>query len=136
MGREIRRVPADWKHPKNHKGHFQPMYDCIWQDDMHSWIDDYGDEFLEWSKDEIEAPPDPNFYRPAFRDKPTAFQIYENVTEGTPVSPVFATQDEMRQWLLAQGHSEKATDEFIELGFAFSFVYKAGELKSNIDTLG
>lgn len=26
MGREVRMVPADWKHPKNEKGNFIPLY--------------------------------------------------------------------------------------------------------------
>lgn len=48
----------------------------------------------------------------------TAFQIYENVSEGTPVSPVFATPAEMSRWLVDQGYEQAAADAFIAQGFA------------------
>jgi hypothetical protein len=31
------------------------------------------------------------------------FQIYEDVSEGTPVSPVFQTEESLRDWLGAKG---------------------------------
>ena len=27
MGREVRRVPADWQHPKDARGRFIPLFD-------------------------------------------------------------------------------------------------------------
>ena len=101
---------------------------------MQEWLDDYGDEWQTWTdKGDIEGPPDPEYYRPAWSEEPTAYQMYETVSEGTPVSPVFLTVDELRTWLLEQGHSEKATDQFIELGFAFSFVIGPKGMAKNLD---
>jgi hypothetical protein len=126
MGREIRRVPPTWEHPKNYQGHYQPLYDRPWRDAMQEWFSDYGDEWQTWTdKEDIEGPPDPEYYRPVWSEEPTAYQMYETVSEGTPVSPVFLTVDKLRTWLLEQGYSEKATDQFIKLGFAFSFAQKA-----------
>ena len=27
MGREVRKVPGDWQHPKDEKGHYIPLFD-------------------------------------------------------------------------------------------------------------
>jgi hypothetical protein len=49
------------------------------------------------------GPPRPDSYRPAFESAPTAFQVYETVSEGTPISPVFETRDELIDWLVNDG---------------------------------
>lgn len=42
----------------------------------------------------------PEDYRPDWpKEEITHFQMYEDVTEGTPVSPVFATREELARWL-------------------------------------
>lgn len=140
MGREIRRVPLDWEHPKNERGHFIPMYDkshaavvAAWTDGLVAW--NRGDEILpdgtplaaakavaeSWEEWEG-GMPSPEWYRPEFTSDPVGYQIYENVTEGTPISPVFATQDEMIVWLVNQGHSWETSQKFAELGFSFSMM--------------
>ena len=53
-------------------------------------------------------------------------QIYEDVSEGTPVSPVFASTSEARAWLIAQGVTSEAVDEFLREGSAPSFVIGSG----------
>jgi hypothetical protein len=134
MGREIRRVPPTWEHPKNCRGHYKPLYDQTWREAMQNWLNDYGDEWQTWTDEEdIESPPRADYYRPVWSEEPTAYQMYETVSEGTPVSPVFLTVDELRAWLLAQGHSEKAADEFIRLGFAFSFIVGPKGMAANLD---
>jgi hypothetical protein len=54
--------------------------------------------FWEW-----DMPPDPISYRPAFTSEPTWFQLYETVSEGTPVTPPFATEAELIDYLCTQG---------------------------------
>lgn len=39
MGREIRRVPMDWEHPKDERGYFIPLFDR-----------DYESVGLEWER--------------------------------------------------------------------------------------
>lgn len=136
MGREIRRVPKGWQHPTNREGYYQPLYDMEYEAAARQWFKDLqaflaehpdgkiryetGEEYWFW--DWHGNPPDQEYYRPAWTDEErTCYQMYENVTEGTPISPVFETESEMRAWLIEQGYSEKATDTFIKQGYAFSF---------------
>jgi hypothetical protein len=48
----------------------------------------------------------------------TAYQIYEDVSEGTPVSPIFLTLDEMRDWLRDAGATQEAIESFVRHGSA------------------
>jgi len=101
MGREIRRVAKDWVHPKDEGDRSIPLL-----------------PFNYMEKDS-----DPEDYMPEIEPEHTAFQIYENVSEGTPVSPVFETEDEMKAWLIEKGYTEKAVEKFVELGFAVSMTF-------------
>lgn len=121
MGREIRKVPSNWQHPRtmrrNGQGGYQPMHDRAFAPAMREWIagweawergerPDYCDEesrnlpYWEWSG----APPDPEYYRPDWKpEQMTWFQLYETVSEGTPVTPPFATQQELVDYLVEHG---------------------------------
>lgn len=52
----------------------------------------------------------------------TAFQLYENVTEGTPVSPIFLSREELFAWLRDQGYPEGNIEMLAAWGHAPSFV--------------
>ena len=130
MGREIRRVPPNWEHPKDRKGYYKPLFDedyatalADWQQRADQWEDGTHPDlvkspelreeytFSEWYSEA----PDPDYCRPAWTEaEATAYQVYETVSEGTPDSPVFDSEADLRQWLLDQDHSEKATDAFIK----------------------
>ena len=135
MGREIRRVPPNWEHPRDEKGQYRPVFDQTYEEAAQQWANDFlawenGDNpdratatpsaryFWEWAG----GPPDEEYYRPAFIDEPTHYQIYETVSEGTPTSPVFATLDEMKDWLMREGYSEIAAAKFVEYGYAPSMI--------------
>ena len=79
-------------------------------------------EYWEWEG----GPPKREYYRPLFAQEATAYQIYETVSEGTPYSPVFLSLGEIERWLIAQGHSEHASREFVEHGWAPSLVVIQG----------
>ena len=134
MGREIRRVPEGWEHPKIDRVFYRPLYDkdfetaarewldnCIaWDNGTHKDAETYKEEcpfFWQWYGD----PPDHEYYRPKFENA-DCFQIYETVSEGTPISPVFKSKAEMLAWLIGQGYSENAASQFIEYEYAFSMV--------------
>jgi hypothetical protein len=126
MGREMRRVPEGWEHPCDGEGNYIPMQDETYQHAAREWLDgaiawDNGTHpeliadpsikehhpfYWEW----FENPPDPeaDYFRPEFTSKPTCYQLYENVSDGTPISPVFETFDEMRRWLISQGEPENS----------------------------
>lgn len=99
MGREVRNVPADWKHPKNASGFFVPLFDgwakrcadkAAWEDGSHPNRPMFRD--LTW--EEFAGDRKPEQYMPDWpEDQRTHFQLYETTTEGTPVSPVFATME-------------------------------------------
>jgi hypothetical protein len=94
MGRQMRRVPRTWQHPRNAQGAYIPMY-----------------EFFPYDEDEIrdglangwlvESPP---LYGLAVMPQwpaaeRTHVQLYEDTTEGTPMSPVCATVEELARWV-------------------------------------
>jgi hypothetical protein len=147
MGREIRRVPKGWEHPKDDEGNYQPMYDIVFEEEAREWLE----ECIEWDKKTINEepnkkkypfywqwqgyPPDRNYYRSEFKDEPICYQIYETVTEGTPVSPVFLTEDEMFKWLVSQRYDPEAARRFIRDGSAPSMAMVGGQIEININTL-
>ena len=50
------------------------------------------------------SPPEPEFYRPKWKkEEMTWFQMYETVSEGTPVTPPFATKAELVDYLVENG---------------------------------
>jgi hypothetical protein len=117
MGREIRRVPPNWEHPRDKNGKYLPLHDQTFNDAMHKWqarakewfsgneeqkksgYPATSEGFIEWDGE----PPKFKWYRPAYTEEPTWFQAYENVSEGTPVSPPFETKDELIDWVAANG---------------------------------
>lgn len=149
MGREIRRVPANWEHPTDERGRYRPLYDEDFATAAREWLNaciawdkgtakefekhpEYKNEYpFYWQYDG--NPPDAEYYRPAWGEgEVTHYQIYENVSEGTPVSPVFATLDEMKVWLLSQGFSDKASSIFIKDGYAPSAIFMPGRGLSGV----
>lgn len=117
MGREIRRVPATWQHPSDHRG-LKPLFDGSYGKEARAWLDnaiawDNGTHkdaaenkaehpfFWEWDG----GPPKKETYMPDWPDaERTHYQMYENVTEGTPISPPMASPEELAQWL-ADNHA-------------------------------
>jgi hypothetical protein len=118
MGREVRRVPENWEHPKDTNGHYVPLFAYSYQEQLAKWAEaatkwaegmyrhwdgtwrQRGPEeqcsFEEWE----ENCPRPEQYMPEWTDKErTHYQMYETCTEGTPISPVCATPEELARWL-------------------------------------
>lgn len=113
MGREIRRVPPNWEHPKDEKGNFIPMIDKDYDSEAEEWIRNFdlhrqGKHPSEWAQKykyfwEYDSPPDEDVCRPKFEVEPTWYQVYETVSEGTPVTPPFETLDEIVEYLVKYG---------------------------------
>jgi hypothetical protein len=115
MGREVRQVPRDWVHPREYEGGpHKPLFNQDYESAMEEWRADGADP---------ENEPDRHTYRerPWNEGEATCFQFYENTTEGTPESPVFASEEDLDRWIdsvekyLAQG---KSLDEAKELACA------------------
>lgn len=98
MSREVRRVPADWVHPKEH-GRFKPLLD-YYQTAHDDFMDTVRSEGLQAAIDYYGCAPDINDYMPDWPDEErTHLMMYESTSEGTPLSPAFATPEELARWL-------------------------------------
>lgn len=117
MGRELRMVPPNWEHPKTTRRNgdydYQPMYNRSfkkasdeWTADFMAWMEKYpsgvnedGYRFWEYEGD----PPGREYHVPYEESEATWFQLYQTVSEGTPVSPPFATREELIEYLVENG---------------------------------
>lgn len=96
MGWKIRRVSANWEHPKDAQGNYIPMFEPF----RYS-ADDFEDGLQDgWLINEL-----PNYGLGIMPQWPehewTHEQLYETFSEGTPVSPVMETRDQIARWLEA-----------------------------------
>jgi len=104
MGRKVRRVTKDWRHPKDENGRYKPLYECYKK---------YAAEFLEMANKEVLQKdldymgfPDSEDYMPDWDDtEKTHLMMYEDTSEGTPISPSFETPEELAKWLADNGAS-------------------------------
>ena len=159
MGREVRRVPANWQHPKDERGRFIPLFDGVdyerrandWDEGAAKWargeFPDYADEeskkltYEEWDGERLTA----EDYMPNWPDSErTHYMMYEDTSEGTPISPAFATPEELAQWLAdtgasAFGSSTASYEAWLRVakgGYAPSAVYTPEHgLQSGVEAL-
>jgi len=97
-------------------------------------------EFWEWHGD----PPDRDSYRPTWSpDEQTHYQMYETVSEGTPVSPVLDSPEALARWLADTGADAGAgTATYAQWlrvcrgGYAPTFVLHDGRIESGVAALG
>lgn len=113
LGREIRRVPANWQHPKNQYGQDIPLYDSRyskvltdWEEENKQWQNGLSSDyncgwkpikeiykdipFEEWSGKK----PVKEDYMPEWtEEEKTHIQLYETTTEGTPITSVYNSND-------------------------------------------
>jgi len=119
MGREIRMVPPNWEHPKStdFPDRLQPMFDRNFTDAAREWKEafakweagerpEYCDdaesralEYWEWT----DNPPERKYYRPWKDEEAIWFQVWETVSEGTPVTPAFPTREALAVYLSKHG---------------------------------
>lgn len=121
MDREMRRVPANWEHPKDEKGHLIPLFggsfsrrDADWDKKLTRWRRGYGlpclandkgmltitdrttGPFSDWEG----GPPNEKDYMPDWQNtKRTHYQMYDSSGKGTPMSPVMESPEALAHWL-------------------------------------
>lgn len=166
MGREIRRVPKDWEHPKREDGDYIPLEKgpfskvlSDWREDRDqwekglrrrwgfgdnpdTWIPIEGDmEFDDW----VGGLPSPEEYMPEFAPgAATHLMMYEDCSEGTPISPAFATSEELARWLADNnassfGSMTASYDQWlatIKVGSAISAVFDSKGFRSGVELNG
>lgn len=113
MGREVRRVPPDWQHPKDKDGQHIPLRGTFRErrEELAQWergfVSDYRGGWepkekrhMKMSAEEYFGSSDPKDFMPDWPDEAcTHYQMYENTTEGTPISPVIPTPEALARWL-------------------------------------
>lgn len=120
MGRSIRRVPTGWEHPKDKQGYYIPLLEgpfskrlMEWEEGNRQWNlgfrEDWsnggwksldGTEQAETYSDWAGEKPEQKDYMPEWPEsEKTMFMMYEDTSEGTPISPAFSTIEEMAHWL-------------------------------------
>lgn len=168
MGREIRRVPPNWEHPAfaycKHKPTchtcYQPLHDQLYEEAANVWLENFaewqrgerpdyfteGDAEYFWDWDGM--PPDKHYFRTYKDEEATWYQVYETVSEGTPVTPPFETEKELIEYLVEHGDfwaqkrnegavSREAAKRFVYgLKFAPSIVVKDGKITVGIESCG
>lgn len=160
MGREVRMVPADWRHPKEYNHYrraneYKPMHYRDWAEEAAEWdaerekwergelpdyasADDAGTPYDQW------AGPRPysSDYMPNWpADQRTHYMMYEDTSEGTPISPAFATPEELAAWLFennasAFGGQTGSYEGWLRIakgGLAPSMVIQNGVMTSGVD---
>jgi hypothetical protein len=149
MGREVRRVPADWHHPNNEswtgREGFKPLHDGDrYQGDHDGFIEKLTVEGLQAAIDYYGQAPDQNDYMPQWRpEERTHFMMYETTSEGTPISPAFETPEELARWLADTGASSFADmtatyEQWLSVargGWAPSAVTVGGRIMSGVEAL-
>lgn len=120
MGREVRRVPSNWIHPRDWTGRYIPLFDGKdyqqsvdeWDAGSSRWVSGesyccagHGGRtitYAEWNGPR----PDEKNYMPRWSDEEcTHLMMYETCSEGTPISPAFETPEELARWLADTGAS-------------------------------
>lgn len=148
MGREIRRVPPNYAHPTRKNPYSgrkeaQPMYDKTFVAAVEEWKAGYaaweaGDhqgmdgDYEYWGY--AGAPPDDrSMYRPWADAEATWYQVWQTVSEGSPVTPPFETKEELIRYLAKNGDEwdqdrgeggwgYEAAKRFVDAGWAISFI--------------
>lgn len=151
MGREVRRVPADWKHPTDGKyPSGEPRYVALFDGGTYeSLLAEWDAERAKWDAGQFPDYAKPHHKtltyeqwagrRPRAEDymprwtqgEATHLMMYETTSEGTPISPAFATPEELARWLAdnnasafgSQGASYEAWLRVAQGGYACSAVY-------------
>ena len=143
MGREVRRVTATWEHPKDENGNYKPLLGYSFSKQLKDWKEEKEKDelemtFEEWSGSVIED------YMPDWKEEEkTHIQMYEDTTEGTPISPVFDNAEDLARWLADNnassfGSSTATYEQWlhtINLGFAPSMIMDNNGLRSGVEAL-
>jgi len=129
MNREVRRVPVNWEHPRDANGRYIPLLDdftrylSYWKEAKKKWDEGFfkilmdqeewrpKERYMNGSWEEREGPcPKQENYMPDWTEEErTHYQMYETTSEGTPISPVMETPEDLARWL-ADNHASAFAD--------------------------
>jgi hypothetical protein len=162
MGREVRRVPANWQHPTQTCKHspwnggckepltppgtcFKPLYEGSWYlSRKESWLKSLAEKGLQETLEYEGRPPNTDDYMPVWTEaEATHYMMYEDTSEGTPISPAFATPEELARWLTdtcasSFGGMTASYEGWLRVargGWAVSAVIRDGVIESGVEAL-
>jgi hypothetical protein len=158
-------VPKDWDHPKDGRGSYIPLRHgsyskaaAEWDEENAAW--DRGErlDYSTWPEKRTFKPRDTtksetyeeyagsrpvqSEYMPEFPEgAATMLMMYENTSEGTPISPEFETPEELARWLADNGASAfggmtETYDQWLATcrsGWAPSAVICGGQMMSGVE---
>lgn len=142
MGREVRKVPKDWEHPKS-SGTYTPLFDN-YNMALKEFQDDVEKMGLGEALDYHGGGPDSAKYMPCWLDEEkTHYMMYEDTTEGTPISPAFETPEDLAMWLYKSGANSfggqtASYEGWLRVargGYACSAVLSSDGLVNGVDAL-
>jgi hypothetical protein len=90
------------------------------------------------------GPPDRVFYRPDWPEEArTHYQMYENVSEGTPISPPMPSPESLAQWLAdndanAGAGATASYEAWLRIcqgGYAPSMIVRAGVVEDGVNAM-
>lgn len=156
-------VHKDWVHPtyiNPYRGEEpRPMYARSHEEAVAEWKDDkvkwdnrthryYDPEDYEGTtfEEEFGEMPDAKDYMPNWKpEKRTHMMMYENTSEGTPISPAFEKPEDLARWLADNGASAfgKMTasyEDWLKMckphGFSIGAVISGGRMMSGVEAMG
>lgn len=149
MGREVRRVPESWQHPKEDnyrtgKKEYKPLHEG-YADAAKNFLEMLAKDGLQDALEYYGRAPDKNDYMPDWPEaERTHFQMYETCSEGTPISPVMESPEALAHWLADNkassfGSMTATYEQWLPVcqgGWAPSAVIENGVLKSGVEIAG
>lgn len=128
MGREVRRVAPGWSHPVDSSGYVPLLPHGSGCNEPH----DHDEDCCIFDDDEC---------MPDFGSAATMLMMYENTSEGTPISPAFETAESLARWLTdsnanAFGGMAAGYESWLAVclgGWAPSLVVAEGVLMSGVE---
>jgi hypothetical protein len=168
MGREVRMVPKGWDHPRERSGDCIPLLKGPFSIAVAEWDEEAG----HWDKGEVldySTWPEKRTFKPREATESETFEeyhgprpvqseympewpegtatmlvMYEDVSEGTPISPAFETPEELAHWLAKSGASAfgdmTATYEqwlaTCKVGWSVGMVIQGGQMLSGVEFEG
>lgn len=148
MSRAVRMVPRDWEHPQTSEGHYKPLFEGC---DVEALQREWDEGAAQWEANpEVDCTweewcghrPDSETYMPCWPEgQADHFMMYEEVTEGTPISPAFATPEQLARWLAdnkASAFADRTATygewlDTIKRGSAVSAVMVGGSMMSGVE---
>jgi len=141
MSREVRRVPVGWSHPIEANPYWREQEasrlrrgrpESRLHGPTERFVPLHDRDILRYYE-EGEELPEEDTLMPDFHAQELGWCLYESVSEGTPVTPVFATAEGLIDYLCAHGMDwdqepfrREAAERLVRTGHSFASFFSTG----------